>query len=91
MGFRYPWKYVRQRVRPVEARHLCFDQRPGAVVRRVHDYFVRLPNRSRKLQYSCAGSVLIPWVTLREVPVEVEIVGSPHYRALLQTSLLTCI
>jgi hypothetical protein len=25
--------------------------------------------------YSCFSSVLIPWFTLREVPVEVEIVG----------------
>jgi hypothetical protein len=55
-------------------------KRTGALVCRVHDNIVRLPPAVRRLLLMLMlYSVLIPWFTLREVAVEVEIVGPPWF------------
>lgn len=49
------------------------DQHSRAVVCRVHDGLVRVTPFVERTSLTNA-SILIPWVTLRQVPVEVEIV-----------------
>jgi len=60
----------------MEVQREFFAQRAGALVCRIHDSIVR-SSRFIYRQVLTLCSVLIPWFTLREVPVEVEIVCSP--------------
>jgi len=60
----------------MEGRRQYLTQCTGVLVCRVHDYIVRFPPFMPQLLL-ILYSVLIPWFTLREVPVEVEIVSLP--------------
>ena len=57
----------------MEERHTLSTQRARALVRRFHDSLVCLQHFPKEKQLLTNYSILIPWVTLREVSVEVEI------------------
>lgn len=68
----------------METRRELFTECARAMVRGIHDNIVRSPIR-HSITRLTSRSVLIPWLTLRKVPVDVEIVR-PHSR-LLRSSL----
>jgi len=66
---------LRHQTWAVEERFARSYQRTRALVCRLHDRFVRRPRQTLQ-PILTRHSILIPWVTLREVSVEVEIVSS---------------
>lgn len=68
----------------MENRRTLSSQCPGVLLRHFPYYFVsQVPTGMVGYQLT-AYSVAIPWFTLRQVPVEVEIVSSPAQSAMLQ-------
>jgi hypothetical protein len=59
----------------MESRRPYPDQYPRDVVCCIHDSIVRLRPRTLYIPYLQCSSIAIPWVTLRRVPVQVEIVS----------------
>lgn len=71
----------------MENRYSCLDKYPGIMVCSVYDRIVcHCGALISRLLMDC--SVLLPWVMLREVPVQVEIVSTPLYSHVICTDIL---
>lgn len=78
-----PWQYLWPEARPMENRRPFSSERSRTMVRCLDDNIVCITLLRLLAALLMLYSILIPWVTLREVPVEVEIVSFPLFLALL--------